>query len=105
MGLRLFVLLAAVAYGADRLGTIDLPCAQRRGLMGLRLFVLLAAVAYSADRLGTIDLPWRQRLCIHRFDQTVRVAHRVNLPRYPGKRKELHFGVGFAKWNLGRVEY
>ena len=56
-----------------------------------RLLVLRVTRAYSSDRLGTIDL---------RVDQTGRVAHRVNLPRYPGKRKELHFGVGFSKRNF-----
>jgi hypothetical protein len=65
----------AVAYGSDRLGTIDLPCATggvfqcraivpnsspRRacgGVFGFWLFDSLAAVTYGSDRLGTIDLP------------------------------------------------
>ena len=65
-----------------------------------RLSVLRVTRAYSSDRLGTIDLPWREGLGVHRFYQTGRIAIGVNLPRYPGKRKELHFGVGFPKRNF-----
>jgi hypothetical protein len=52
-------LLVAVASGADRLGTIDLPFPlKRRGLLVFWLLDLLVAVASGADRLGTIDLPF-----------------------------------------------
>ena len=76
----------------ELLSPIALPDAKRRRL---RVFADVGLTGHvgllRSDRLGTIDL---------RVDQTGRVAHRVNLPRYPGKRKELHFGVGFSKRNF-----
>jgi hypothetical protein len=67
-GFWLLDLLVAVASGADRLGTIDLPLVEplspmalpdalASGSFGFRLLDSLVAVASGADRFGTIDLP------------------------------------------------
>jgi hypothetical protein len=71
-GFRLLLSLATVRSGADRLGTIDLPCvffgraivpngSTRRARGGVSRFFgccsHLATVRSGSDRLGTIDLP------------------------------------------------